>query len=120
MSKFTCLRLRPAAELRWRELAGRIVAVPKAEIDNQGGGINRSDCCAPLFWPVTLIILKIEKGRVGFIEPMLAVAVTKLPEGSAWAYELKFGGDSALGVKAAHRWTEIHLGRSSGQKPPKF
>jgi hypothetical protein len=23
-------------------------------------------------------------------------------------------------VKAAQRWTEIHLGRSSGQKPPKF
>jgi hypothetical protein len=34
--------------------------------------------------------LKIEKGRVGFIEPMLALAVTKLPEGPAWAYELKF------------------------------
>jgi hypothetical protein len=36
---------------------------------------------------------------------MLAVAVTKLPEGAAWAYELKFDGDSALGVKAAQKST---------------
>jgi len=48
-----------------------------------------------------VVTLKIEKGRIGFVEPMLAVAVTKLPEGAAWAYELKFDGDSALGVKAA-------------------
>jgi ATP-dependent DNA ligase len=101
MSKFTRLRIRPATELRWRELARRIVAVPKAEIDNQGGGINRSDCCAPPFWPVTFVTLKIEKSRVGFIEPMLALAVTKLPEGPAWSYELKFDGYRALGVKAA-------------------
>jgi hypothetical protein len=31
---------------------------------------------------------------------MLALAVTKLPEGPAWAYELKFDGYRALGVKA--------------------
>jgi bifunctional non-homologous end joining protein LigD len=31
---------------------------------------------------------------------MLAVAVTKLPEGPAWTYELKFDGYRALGVKA--------------------
>jgi hypothetical protein len=49
MSKFTRLRIRPAAELRWRELARRIVAVPNAEIDNHGSGINRSDSCAPPF-----------------------------------------------------------------------
>ena len=41
------------------------------------------------------------RGRVGFIEPMLAVAVTKLPEGPAWSYELKFDGYRAIGVKAA-------------------
>ena len=35
-----------------------------------------------------------------FIEPMLALAVTKLPEGPAWAFELKFDGYRALGVKA--------------------
>jgi DNA ligase D-like protein (predicted ligase) len=44
--------------------------------------------------------VKIEKGRVGFVEPMLAVAVTKLPEGPAWTYELKFDGYRALGIKA--------------------
>ena len=32
---------------------------------------------------------------------MLAVAVTKLPEGAAWSYELKFDGYRAIGVKAA-------------------
>ena len=42
----------------------------------------------------------VAKGKVGFIEPMLAVAVTKLPEGPAWTYELKFDGYRALGVKA--------------------
>jgi hypothetical protein len=67
-----------------------------------------------------VVTLKIEKSRIGFVEPMLALPVTKLPEGRAWSYELKFDGYRALGVKAAHRWTEIHLGRSSGQKPPKF
>jgi hypothetical protein len=35
-----------------------------------------------------VVTLKIEKGRIGFIEPMLALAVTKLPEGPAWSYEL--------------------------------
>jgi DNA ligase D-like protein (predicted ligase) len=44
--------------------------------------------------------VNIVKGKVGFIEPMLAVAVTKLPEGPAWTYELKFDGYRALGVKA--------------------
>jgi len=34
-------------------------------------------------------IVSIAKAKVGFIEPMLALAVTKLPEGPAWAYELK-------------------------------
>jgi ATP-dependent DNA ligase len=36
--------------------------------------------------------VSIAKGKVAFIEPMLALAVTKLPEGPAWAYELKFDG----------------------------
>ena len=40
------------------------------------------------------------KAKIGFVEPMLALAVTKLPEGSAWAYELKFDGYRALGIKA--------------------
>jgi hypothetical protein len=29
------------------------------------------------------------EGKVGFIELMLALAVTKLPEGGAWSYELE-------------------------------
>jgi hypothetical protein len=29
------------------------------------------------------------EGKVGFFELMLALAVTKLPEGGAWSYELK-------------------------------
>jgi hypothetical protein len=49
MSKFTRLRLPPAEELRWRELAGRIVAVPKAEIDYQGGGLNAAIVVLHLF-----------------------------------------------------------------------
>ena len=47
--------------------------------------------------------MSIAKAKVGFIEPMLAVAVTKLPEGPAWSYELKFDGYRALGFKAAGR-----------------
>jgi bifunctional non-homologous end joining protein LigD len=34
---------------------------------------------------------------------VLALAVTKLPEGPAWAYELKFDGYRALGLKANGR-----------------
>jgi ATP-dependent DNA ligase len=43
------------------------------------------------------------KAKAGFIEPMFDLAVTKLPEGPAWAYELKFDGYRALGLKAAGR-----------------
>jgi DNA ligase D-like protein (predicted ligase) len=45
----------------------------------------------------------IAKGKARLIEPMLALAVTKLPGGLAWAYELKFDGYRALGLKAAGR-----------------
>lgn len=71
-----------------------------------------------------VVTLKIEKGRIGFVEPMLAVAVTKLPEGAAWAYELKFDGDSALGVKAAQnppgpeQWPETAQILSAGLPAP--
>ena len=47
--------------------------------------------------------MNIAKGKARFIEPMLALAVTKLPGGLAWAYELKFDGYRALGLKAAGR-----------------
>jgi ATP-dependent DNA ligase len=36
-----------------------------------------------------------------FIEPMLALAATKLPEGPVWSYELKFDGYRAIGVRSA-------------------
>jgi len=39
------------------------------------------------------------RAKVEFIEPMLALAVTKLPEGPTWSYELKFDGYRALGMK---------------------
>jgi hypothetical protein len=41
------------------------------------------------------------EAMVGFIEPMLALAVTKLPEGAAWSYELKFDGSGAVRVERA-------------------
>jgi bifunctional non-homologous end joining protein LigD len=43
--------------------------------------------------------VSIARAKVEFIEPMLALAVTKLPEGPAWSYELKFDGYRALGLK---------------------
>jgi ATP-dependent DNA ligase len=35
-----------------------------------------------------------------FIEPMECLAVTKLPEGSQWLWELKLDGYRAIGVKS--------------------
>ena len=37
--------------------------------------------------------------KVGFVEPMLCLAVEKLPEGAAWQYELKLDGYRAIGVR---------------------
>jgi hypothetical protein len=60
-------------------------------------------CSSALFWPSDNReclfysisggydrIVSIAKAKDGFIEPMLALAVTKLREGPAWSYELKF------------------------------
>src|SRR5450631_66471 len=41
--------------------------------------------------------------RVEFVEPMLALAVAKLPEGASWSYELKFDGYRGIGLKAGGR-----------------
>jgi ATP-dependent DNA ligase len=41
--------------------------------------------------------------RAEFVEPMLALAVAKLPEGAPWSYELKFDGYRAIGLKAGGR-----------------
>jgi len=38
-----------------------------------------------------------------FVEPMLSLAVSELPEGQEWAYEVKFNGYRAQGVKTAGR-----------------
>jgi ATP-dependent DNA ligase len=54
--------------------------------------------CLPLR-TTTLKEVSIPNGEIGFIEPMLSLAVTKLPEGPAWSYELKFDGYRALGSK---------------------
>jgi hypothetical protein len=34
-----------------------------------------------------------------FVEPMLALAVAKLPEGPSWSYELKFDDYRTIGLK---------------------
>jgi ATP-dependent DNA ligase len=45
-------------------------------------------------------VVIVAKGKLGFVKPMLAVAVNRLPEGQAWSYELKFDGYRAIGLKA--------------------
>src|SRR5216683_598972 len=37
--------------------------------------------------------------QAGFFEPMLCLAVEKLPEGPAWQYEVKLDGYRAIGVR---------------------
>lgn len=39
------------------------------------------------------------KTKAGFIEPMLLLPVSSLPEGEAWGYELKLDGYRAIGYK---------------------
>jgi ATP-dependent DNA ligase len=39
------------------------------------------------------------KTKASFIEPMLALSASSLPEGSAWEYELKLDGYRALAIK---------------------
>jgi len=38
-----------------------------------------------------------------FIEPMDCLAVSKLPEGSQWLWELKLDGYRAIGVQSSER-----------------
>src|SRR6267154_4762828 len=56
------------------------------------------------------------KAKIGFVEPMLSLAVAKLPEGAAWSYELKFDGYRAIGLKAGGR---IHVLSRNGKDFPK-
>jgi len=37
--------------------------------------------------------------RASFVEPMLALSASSLPEGSGWEYELKLDGHRALVIK---------------------
>ena len=41
--------------------------------------------------------------RARFLEPMLCRAVSELPQGSAWSYELKFDGYRGLGLRSERR-----------------
>ena len=45
--------------------------------------------------------MPIETVRASFIEPMLLLATTSLPEAEGWAYELKLDGYRALPSKPA-------------------
>lgn len=47
--------------------------------------------------------LKRQKSMTGSIEPMLSLAVAKLPEGPEWTDELKFDGRRAIGLKVGDR-----------------
>ena len=51
--------------------------------------------------------LEIGEGRAtaGFLESMQCLAVTRLPEGEAWEYELKLDGFRTLAVKHTGRLT---------------
>ena len=47
--------------------------------------------------------------RIGakFIEPMECLAVSKLPEGSQWLWELKLDGYRAIAVKSAGKVLQV-------------
>jgi len=51
--------------------------------------------------------VSLAKDRVRFIEPRLALAVSKHPEGAAWSYELKFDGIAPAG------WTNYGMKRAA-------
>src|SRR5260370_9538149 len=45
--------------------------------------------------------------KAGFFEPMLCLAVEKLPEGPAWQYEVKLDGYRAIGVRTRSGGVEL-------------
>ena len=47
--------------------------------------------------------MPIETVRASFIEPMLLLATTSLPEAAGWAYELKLDGYRAVAFKTGGR-----------------
>ena len=52
--------------------------------------------------------MKIQKSKARFVEPMLSLAVAKLPEGPEWTFELKFDGYRTLGLKRSS-WEQVFL-----------
>jgi hypothetical protein len=65
------------------------------------------------------------KVKAGFIEPMLLLPTSTLPEGEAWGYELKLNGYRAIAFKTggrdtfAHETTRISTGVSGDCAGPK-
>jgi ATP-dependent DNA ligase len=43
------------------------------------------------------------RSKARFLEPMLCRAVSELPQGPAWSYELKFDGYRGLGLRSGRR-----------------
>jgi ATP-dependent DNA ligase len=63
------------------------------------------DSITVVIWPIAGArnLKKSVKTKIGFVEPMLSLAVAKLPEGAAWSYELKFDGYRTLGLRKGGR-----------------
>lgn len=49
--------------------------------------------------PIELSGERLSKRKPGFVEPMKAILLDKLPQGEDWVYELKFDGVRALAIK---------------------
>ena len=64
-------------------------------------------------------LTSLPKANAGFIEPMKALLVDRLPKGSDWLYEIKFDGVRALALKDGKSLSLIsRSGKDLGQKYP--
>ena len=57
--------------------------------------------------------------RVAFIEPMECLAVTKLPDGPEWVYEIKLGGYRPVAVKSDSKLNLFSRRRNSSPRDEK-